>query len=137
MEHMTVEPVRLSQLVKVSYASPDKELAAKIANAIADAYIESDMDARYQMTQKASAWINQRLVGLKADLEKSERALQDYREREHIVDAKDMAYGGDSSMLEVLMASFFSARMNAKAESAYNQVRNPPKEFGVATGGVA
>ncbi len=125
MENMTVEPVRLSQLVKVSYASPDKELAAKIANMIADAYIESDMDARYQMTQKASAWLNQRLVGLKADLEKSERALQDYREREHIVDAKDMAYGGASSMLEGLMASLVTARMNrATAESAYNQVKS-------------
>ena len=124
MKNMTIEPIRLSQLVKVSYASPDKELAAKIANAIAEAFIENDMDARFQMTQKASNWLNQRLGGLKTELEKSEKDLQEFREREHIVDAKDMAYGGATKMLTGLMESLVKARMDrAVAESAYNQVK--------------
>src|SRR4051812_5093916 len=42
MARMTVEPVRLSQLIRVSFESPDPVVAADIANAIAETYIETD-----------------------------------------------------------------------------------------------
>ena len=125
MKRVTVEPIRLSQLVKVSFDSPDRELAAKIANAIAETYIESDMEARYQMTRKAGKWLNQRLMELKFGLEKSENALQKFREREHIVSAKNLTLSGDSNQLEGLLKSLVEARMHrAEAESAYMQVKN-------------
>jgi capsular exopolysaccharide synthesis family protein len=124
MKKMTVEPVRLSELIKVSFDSPDRDLAAKIANGIADAYIENDMDARFVMTQNASNWLNSRLAGLKQSLEKSERNLQEYREREHIVDAKSLALSGASSQLESLIRSQVEAHMRrSEAESAYSQIK--------------
>ncbi len=125
MKRVTVEPIRLSQLVKVSFESPDRELAAKVANAIAETYIESDMDSRYQMAQKAEKWLSQRLVELRTGLERSEHSLQKFREREHIVDTKNLALSGDSSQLEGLVKSLVEARMHrAEAESAYIQVKN-------------
>lgn len=125
MKLVIVEPVRLSQLVKVSFDSPDRELAAKIANAIAETYIESDMEARYQMSQKAGSWLSQRLTELKTGLVQSENALQKFREREHIVDSKNLALNGVSSQLEGLLKSLVETRMHrAEAESAYTQVKN-------------
>src|SRR4051812_29266809 len=43
MARMTVEPVRLSQLIHVSFESSDPVIAAQIANAIAESYIQADM----------------------------------------------------------------------------------------------
>lgn len=119
-----VEPVRLSQLVKVSFESADPQTAARVANAIADTYIESDMEARYQMTKRASDWLNDRLAGLKKNLEQSERALQEYRERERIVDAKGLAQSGGARQMEDLMRNLIEARQKrVEAENAYSQVK--------------
>jgi capsular exopolysaccharide synthesis family protein len=76
------------------------------------------------MTQKASAWITERLGDLRKKLELSERNLQDYRERERIVDAKGLAMSGASRALEDATRDLVSARTKrAEAESLYNQVQ--------------
>ena len=56
--NLTVEPIRLSQLVLIKFTSPNAALAAQISNAVAHTYIENDLDARYQMTRTASAWFH-------------------------------------------------------------------------------
>lgn len=125
---LTIELVRNSQLIKISYESPDKEFAANAANWVADGFIEADMDARLAMTQKAGAWLTERLTGLRKKLEESERALQLFRERERIIDAKGVAQSGASRQLEQLSEGLVSARQKrAEAEAAYQQVQSAQK----------
>jgi len=121
---LQIEPVRLSQLIRVSFEAHDPELAARAANAFADTYIESDLEARYQMTQKASGWLAERLRGLRQKVETSERALQQYRERERIVDAKGLALSGASKRFEELTKAQIDARQRrVDAEIRYAQIR--------------
>ena len=122
---LTVEPVRLSQLVRVSFESSNPALAAKVANAVAEIFVESDLEARYQMTQKASDWLSERIGGLRQKLEASEKALQQYRDKERIVDAKGTAQSGASRQLEDLTKAQVEARQRRnEAENRYNQIRN-------------
>ncbi len=121
---LEIHLVRNSQLVKISFESPDRQLAATVPNVLAEIYIETDLDGRLQMTQKATAWLTERLGGLRAKVTSSERALQDYRERERIIDAKNVAMSGAAKQLEELSAGLVSARKRrAEAENAYNQVQ--------------
>lgn len=121
---LQVQPVRNSQLVQISFIAHDKELAAKVPNTMAEVYIESDLEARVSMTQKAGAWLTERLGDLRTKVEGSEKALQDYRERERIVDAKGVALSGASKGLEEAMSTLVAARTKrAEAESIYNQVQ--------------
>lgn len=123
-QRLAVQPVRLSQLIKVSVEAHDPALAARIANSFAETFIESDLDARYQMTQKASNWLSERLGGLRKKVEASERALQQYRERERIVDAKGLAQSGAAKRLEDLSKAQIEARQRRnEAEIRYNQIR--------------
>lgn len=125
MGRLSVEPVRVSQLIKVSFESADRDTAARIANAVADSYIESDMESRYQMTRRASDWLNDRVADLKKSLLQSERALQDYRDRERIVDAKGVAQSGAARPVEDLTRNLVEARQKRiEAEIAYNQIKN-------------
>lgn len=125
---LTIELVRNSQLIKISYESPDKEFAATAANWVAEGFIEADMDARLAMTQKAGAWLTERLSGLRKKLEESERALQQFRERERIVDAKGVAQSGASKQLEQLSEGLVTSRQKrAEAEAAYQQVQAAQK----------
>ena len=122
---LQVAPVRGSQLIRVSFVAHDPELAAKVANTVAETFIESDLDARYQMTQKASDWLSERMRGLRQKVEASERALQQYRERERIVDAKGLAQSGASNRLADLSKAQIDARQRSnEAEIRYNQIRS-------------
>lgn len=125
---LNVELIRNSQLIKISFDSHDKELAAKVANGMAEGFIEADMDARLAMTQKAGAWLTDRLTGLRKKLEESEKALQQFRERERIIDAKGVTQSGASKQLEQLSGGLVEARhKRAEAEAAYLQVQNARK----------
>ncbi len=77
-KQLAVEPVKRSRLVEVSFDSYDPQLAAQAVNAVASNYIEQNLEMRWEATQRASDWLAQQLVGMKAKLEKSEEELQNY-----------------------------------------------------------
>lgn len=124
MDNLQVQPVRNSQLVQISFMAHDKELAARVPNTLAETFIENDLESKIKMTQKASAWLGEQMGDLRQKLNSSERALQDYRDRERIVDAKGVALSGASKALEEATSGLVSARTKrAEAESLYNQVQ--------------
>lgn len=121
---LQVQLVRNSQLVQISFTANDRELAAKVPNTLAETFIESDLDARMAMTQKASEWLRERMGELRSKVDASERTLQDYRDRERIVDTKGLVLSGAGKQLEELTRSLVEARQKrAEAESAYSMVQ--------------
>jgi capsular exopolysaccharide synthesis family protein len=121
---LQIQLVRNSQLAQISFTSYDKNLAAAVPNALADIFIESDLEARVAMTDKASQWLRDRMGELKAKVDASERTLQDFRDREHIVDTKGLAMSGVTKQLEELTRGLVEARAKrAEAESAYALVQ--------------
>ena len=77
-ERLTVEPVKRSRLIEVTFESDDPNIAAQVVNTLTSAYIDANLEARWQAAQKASDWLSQQLLGMKAKLEKSEDELQKY-----------------------------------------------------------
>jgi len=77
-DHLSVEPVRRSRLVQVSFESQDPQIAAKAVNALASNYVQENLESRWQAAEKASEWLSQQLQSFKAKLEKSEDDLQQY-----------------------------------------------------------
>lgn len=121
---LQVQLVRNSQLAQIGFSSYDRELAAKVPNTLAETFIESDLESRMAMTQKASEWLRERMGELKTKVDTAEKALQDYRDRAQIVDAKGLALSGASRQLEELTRSLVEARQKrAEAEAAYSMVQ--------------
>jgi succinoglycan biosynthesis transport protein ExoP len=77
-DRLDVEPLKRSRLVEVSFESNDRNLAAKVVNALASTYIQQNLESRWEASQKASEWLSQQLMGMKSKLEKSEDDLQQY-----------------------------------------------------------
>lgn len=119
-----VEGSKKSQLIKITVDSSDRQLAATLANTIADVYIDMDLEARYRMTQKATGWMNVRLVALKANLDKSEQALQKYREEHNIISSQSLELGGAASQLGANLGNLAQAKMvRAQAQATLDLVR--------------
>lgn len=77
-ERLTIEPVKRSRLVAVSFESESAALAARAVNTLAANFIDQNLEVRWEATQKASEWLSQQLVNMKSKLEKSETEMQQY-----------------------------------------------------------
>ncbi len=123
MQDINVSPVRKTQLVYISYDSPDAELAAKVANAIGDTYILSQLEAKMGMTSKANTWLGGRLEDLRLKLDASEQKLELFRTQNGLVDVEGVT-ALDAKELERLSDEITVARSNkTQAESFLAVVR--------------
>ena len=127
-EHLSkqvqVEGSKKSQLIKITVSSSDAQFAATLANTIADVYVDLDLEARYKMTQKATGWMNVRLIALKDNLDKSEQVLQKYREEHNIISSTSLELGGAASQLGANLGNLATAKMaRAQAQANLDQVR--------------
>jgi succinoglycan biosynthesis transport protein ExoP len=75
---LDVKPFRRSRAVEISFTSQDPNLAARVVNTLTSNYIDKNLEARWDATQKASEWLSQQMLDLKAKLEKSQDELQKY-----------------------------------------------------------
>jgi len=82
---ITVSPGKGTRLVDLSMDSVDPALAARVANSLAETYIEQNLAAKWDATQKASGWLTQQLAELKAKLERSETEVLEYATRHSII----------------------------------------------------
>lgn len=123
IERIAISPVRKTQLAKVSFEANDAQLAAEVANALGQAYIESGLEAKLEVTVQASSWLNDRMGSIKAELNQAERALQQYKDREGLVGklgGTDIA----SKEIDLVADKLSDARNNRLAlEGVYQQIR--------------
>ena len=123
-KNLQVEPVRLSQLVKVSYDSEDAKLAATIANRLADEYIDADRDARFKISQNVSGFLQDRLQALREKLTTSEQMLQDYREKKGIVNLNGSAQTMAGQQVGGTAEKLLQARARRlELEASYQQLK--------------
>jgi succinoglycan biosynthesis transport protein ExoP len=83
---LSVKRVGLTYVIEINYRSPSADLSAKVANAVADAYIIDQLEAKYQATRRASVWLQDRIRELRGQTSTAERAVVDFKAKNNIVD---------------------------------------------------
>lgn len=76
----------LSYILEINFVAKTPEKAARIANAVAHAYIGEQQRLRRDLTENASAWLDGRIHSMRERLTKSEQAVADYKNRNNVVD---------------------------------------------------
>jgi polysaccharide biosynthesis transport protein len=74
-----------SYLEQISFTSLDRQKAATIANAVADAYIEDQLQAKFDATRRASEWLELRIAELRQQASDAYKAVQDYKSENSII----------------------------------------------------
>ncbi|WP_297923004.1 GumC family protein, partial [uncultured Agitococcus sp.] len=125
MTDVSIEPIRQTQLVKITFQSYDRVLTARVSNAMAKVYIDSQMEARVTLTQNAADWLSTRLGALKANLEASEKKLQEYREQNNLVE------GGGAAKTSVLgLSTEQLTQINQRVVQAQFKVAEISQRYG-------
>jgi succinoglycan biosynthesis transport protein ExoP len=112
-----VFPVRDSRLVRISFDSPDPNLSARVANAFADNFIESNLQHRFEASAYARHFLEDRLAELKTRLEDDERKLVAYATQQQIIQIAEPSSGKDAPPPQSLAATNLGA-LNAALTSA-------------------
>jgi succinoglycan biosynthesis transport protein ExoP len=79
--------VGVTYVISVGFRTQDPQRVAKIANAVADAYIVDQLEAKYQATLRAGTWMQDRIKELRTQATNAERAMEDFKAKNNIVAA--------------------------------------------------
>ncbi|MBU6461126.1 MAG: polysaccharide biosynthesis tyrosine autokinase [Bradyrhizobium sp.] len=122
LSNRAVTRVSRTYVLDIAYTSLKPDRAATIANAIADAYIVDQLEAKYQTTRRASVWLQDRIKELRKQATDADRAVLDYKEKNNIVAVGGAANGGTrllgEQQLEQLNSELGSARAAAEEAKA-------------------
>jgi exopolysaccharide transport family protein len=100
LKNLEVNRIGVTYLIEVGFRSNDPAMAARIANAVADAYITNQLDGKLKSNQRASEWLLSRVEELRQRSSAAERAVNAYKERNAIVDAGGKSIG-DQELAEL------------------------------------
>ncbi len=95
-DNLGVQPVRGSRLVSVTFSSPNPALSARVANAFAENFIQSNLDRRFESSRYARDFLEDRLAQTKARLEDTERQLVAYASGQQLINVAEPGEGESS-----------------------------------------
>ena len=83
---LTVSRIGTAYAMEIDFESRYPDLAAEVANAIADAYIDLQRTTKYDAARRASDWLELRIPELRAKSEDAQKAVVDYKQAHNIVE---------------------------------------------------
>jgi polysaccharide biosynthesis transport protein len=78
-ERLTAFPVERSRVLTVEFVSSDPKLAARVANAVADGYLELQQAAKQEQTKGAAQWLQVQIDKLRPRVAEAEAKAEVFR----------------------------------------------------------
>jgi succinoglycan biosynthesis transport protein ExoP len=118
-----VKRVGMSYLVSVNFSSSNQELTAKIANAVADAYVSAEMQAKEQDLRQASDWLQERYQALRDQAFDAERSVAEFKAKNNIVTSEGRPLN-DQQLTQINGALAAAREKKAAAQAKLEQIKN-------------
>jgi uncharacterized protein involved in exopolysaccharide biosynthesis/Mrp family chromosome partitioning ATPase len=80
-EGLSIRRLGVSYALEISFRSADPETAAKIANAIADAFVREQVETKAAAAREGGAWLEKRLRELRTQMNAATQEAQEFRSR--------------------------------------------------------
>jgi uncharacterized protein involved in exopolysaccharide biosynthesis/Mrp family chromosome partitioning ATPase len=118
--NLTIKRTGLTYVVSIDYRSLDANKAARISNAVTDAYFVGQLDSKSRAARRANIWLQDRIKELKGEAETTERAVADYKSKNSPADAgrrqlNEQELGELSSQRRVLLKDLESSARTYRA----------------------
>lgn len=124
-DRLDVSAVKNSNLIKVSFEAEDRELAARVANATVQTFIERNLEMKVAPAREAMTWLNDKVEEIRGKMSKSASELQDYkREKELIVTGDKQSNISLQALTELSTRVLEAEARRYEAEVKYQQVKS-------------
>ena len=108
-DRFSARRVGQSYIIEISFRSRDAAKAPLITNAVADAYIQDQLQAKSEVAKQADTWMQQRITELGGQLNDAARAVQRFKAKAGILDTGTQ--NGDGRLIDQL------TELEARAQS--------------------
>lgn len=121
---LEVNPVKNTRLVEIEFRTPSARLSRDLADAHAAAFIRMSLETRFELTREARVFLDEKLSELKGRVERSEEALNRFRQAHGVVSLE-----GNENIVVQRMVDLNKRLTDAKAkrlelESLHRMVEN-------------
>lgn len=133
---LEVKPSRESSIISIRFTAPEADRAAKVANAFAQAYIETNVELQVEPAKQYAVWFGDRTKQLRDELEAAQNRLSAYQRENGIVAADDKLdvenaryadLSGQLTMMQALRAESSSRNRQASGRTGVSpDVMNNP-----------
>ena len=111
-------------ILQISYRSSNRQLAADVANEIAQSYLAHTYRIRYQATANLSDFMERQLEELKAKMEKSSAAVAQFERELNVINPEEKTSILSARLLELNSEYTKTQADRVKKEAAYNSVQS-------------
>jgi uncharacterized protein involved in exopolysaccharide biosynthesis/Mrp family chromosome partitioning ATPase len=115
--NLGVTQIGVSYAIGINYKSSDPRLAAEIANAVANQYIDSQLENKMDATVRANAWLSDRLLELSEQVQSADGAVVDFKA------GMIETAGGNEESINQLLAELNTRLVGSSTERADAEVR--------------
>ncbi|MGB3254942.1 GumC family protein [Buttiauxella gaviniae] len=122
LKNLTITSIRTTHLASISYESPSPEMAAKVANGVAQAFINYTAEQKRINTQKARESNLQKMDDLQKQIAVQKQAIDEYLNKEGLLTFRGVD-GFETEQLGIVTNRLADAtQRRVVAESLYNEV---------------
>ena len=118
---LDVRPSRESSVIDVAYTSVDPRVAADMANAFGDAYVQTSLELKVDPARRQAGWFEDQVADLRTALEAAQQKLSNYQSEHEIVasapdriDIESARLAELASQLVVAQSSMYAAATRQK-----------------------
>jgi capsular exopolysaccharide synthesis family protein len=104
-------------VIAVSFDSPNPVTSKRIVDAVTDAYIVDQLNAKFDANKRATEWLDERLTELRRSVEAAERAVASFRE------SAGLTIGKDSTVVAQSLTELNSQLIQARTQLADKESR--------------
>lgn len=124
---LSVKPSRDSNVINIGFAAKDPAFAATVANAFAQAYIDTSLELRVEPARQYGRWFEQRLSELRGNLEKAQARLSAYQQEKGIIQTDEHTIDSETARLNQLTEQL--AATQAQKADATGRTRSGGSEL--------
>lgn len=122
-ERLQAYAVDKSRVIVIEFQSADPELAARVANSIADGYLVLQQDARQEQARNASQWYAGRIDELRRNVSEAEAKAEDFRSKSSLFVGTNNTTLSNQQMGEVNTQLNNARALKADAEAKARLIR--------------
>jgi tyrosine-protein kinase Etk/Wzc len=122
-DRLTAYAVDKSRVIVIEFQSADPELAARVANSIAEGYLVLQQNARQDQARTASQWLSGEIDNLRKKVSEAEARVEDFRSKSSLFVGTNNTTLSNQQMGEVNTQLNNARAMKADAESKARLIR--------------
>jgi len=121
LKKLDVKPSRESSVIEVAYSGTDPGFAALVANAFAQAYLQTNLELKVEPARQTTAWYDGQVKQLRDNLEKAQAKLSAYQRQKGLTASDERSIDVETARLNELSSQLVAAQSQTYDTSSRQQ----------------